>query len=111
MFKFKVIAFVVLTAVFISSAAYCQQVMNDRNIKTISGKVVKVGVEAGLISIQTKDSVMTFYIGPEAVLYWSTSQHMTSVEIKLDDPVIIQYVIAYGKNTIINLVDNKPNNW
>ncbi len=101
MFKYKVIAFVLLTAVFMSGRAYCQEA------RAASGLVTDIDVEAGVINVQTENGNMMFYLLTESNLYRS-NHHISSIEIEKNDPVKIRYVSTYGKNDIVSLVDNKP---
>ena len=105
MYKYKMVSFVLLTMVLISSQAYCQQATKERQVRTISGKVTEVDPEGWVVDVQTDNGKMTFYIEAESGLYRFT-HHMASVEIEKGDKVTIQYVYSLGKNSIIKLVDS-----
>ncbi len=110
MSKFKVIALILLTAVFISARAYCQQITKDQVTSTVTGKVTYVDPETGVLNVQTELGNVVFYIAVESELFRVTKP-MSSIEIAKDDPVIIKYISSSGKNKIISLVDNKPSSY
>jgi len=110
MFKYKRIIIVLLTMLFISVQAYCQQQSKDPQIKTIAGTVTYVDVSGSIISVQTDKGTMVFNISVESELF-RYAHHMASIEIEKGDPVIIQYKSAlFGKNDIVKLVDEKVDN-
>lgn len=107
MLKYKAIAFILLTAVFISAKAYCDEGINNKQIITVNGTVTKIDSEGSAISVQTDKWVMDFHIPVDAELLRGT-HHMASIEIEQGDPVTIRYFISSsGKNDIISLVDHK----
>ena len=117
MFKYKTILFILLTVILASGKAYCQGGILDKVIQgetkdlqtsTITGTVIYVAKESGVISVQTDMGRKMFYISVETNMYRHT-HHIASVEIYKGDPVTIQYTISSsGKNVIVKLVDNKP---
>lgn len=107
MFNYKVIAFILLSAILASSDAYSQQQMNEQQKITIEGKVTYIDPETGVLRVQTDFGMKEFYISVETEMFHKT-QPMTSIEIAKDDPIIIQYLHTPGKNVITKLVDNKP---
>jgi len=108
MLKYKVMALILLTAVFISGEAYCQEVSKDRQISTVTGTVTYVDVDSGVINLQTGSGKILFYISVESELYRFT-HHIVSIEIFRGDPVVIQYITSpSGRNTVLRLVDKKP---
>lgn len=106
MLKHKVIAFILFTAVLITTSAYCQQGPQDQQIQTISGKVTKFDIEGGVLHVKTDLGDGAFYLTAVSDLFHLT-HHMASVEITIGDPVVIQYVHSAGINKIIKLVDNR----
>ena len=116
MFKYKIIFFILLTAVLASGKAYCQEGILDKEIQgktqdlqinTVAGKVAYVGPESNVIDVRTNKGQEMFFISPESMLYRHT-HHIASLEIYKGDPVTIQYTVSSsGKNIIIKLIDNK----
>ena len=53
MFRNKLVTFILLTAVFVSGKAYCQQEIENQQMRTIVGKVIKIDVESGVINVGT----------------------------------------------------------
>ena len=102
MFKYKIIFFILLTAVLASGKAYC-----DPQISTVTGKVTYVGPENNVIDVRTNKGKEMFFISVESMLY-RRNQHITSLEIYKGDPVTIQYTVSSsGKNIVIKLIDDK----
>jgi hypothetical protein len=107
MFKYKVITFILLIALFTTAKAYCQQGVDDQQIKTIVGTVTYVDVSGNIISVQTNHGLMVFNISVESDLL-RFAHHMASIEIEKGDPVMIRYeTTPFGKNEIIKLVDQR----
>jgi len=116
MFKYKIIFFILLTAVLASGKAYCQEGILDKEIQgktqdlqisTVTGKVTYVGPANHVIDVQTDRGQEMFFISVESMLY-QHNQHITSLEIYKGDPVTIQYTVSSsGKNVIIKLIDDK----
>ena|ERR1035437_4706632 len=108
MFKYKAVILVLLAALFTPVQSYCQQAINDQQINTIAGKVTYVDPAGAVIKVKTNFGPMVFYISVESDLFQFT-HHMASVDIEKGDPVIVQYErSSIGKNTIIRLVDKRP---
>jgi hypothetical protein len=108
MFKYKLITFILLTAVLIPAKAFCQEVIKDQQVRVIAGNVTYADPAGGIINVQTDKGNMVFYISVESYLY-QHDRHMASIEIEQGDSVIIQYVrSSWGKNNILSLVDNNP---
>jgi len=102
MFKYKMIVFILLTAVIMSSQAYCK----DQKIRTMTGKVDRIDIEGGVIKVKTEHGLMVAYIVTESILLRDTDP-ISVLEVEKGDPVIIQYTSSLGHNNIISLVDNK----
>ncbi len=108
MFKYKLIAFILLSAVLASGKAYCQTEVLNPQIITVDGKVTKVDPEGGVIHVQTAEGNMLFHIHVEARLFRDTMP-IASIDIERGDPVTIQYDSSSPDRNIITLVDHQPN--
>ncbi len=53
MFRNKTITFILLTAVLVSGKAYCQEEIKDQPIRAIVGKVTKMDLDSGVVSVET----------------------------------------------------------
>jgi hypothetical protein len=106
MFKFNLMVLICIAAAVFSTEAYCQKANPNFQVTSVSGKVVRVDVESGIITLNIDDREVVFYLMDQSKMY-KTTQHMATIEIQKGDPVIIQYFTALGKNDIISLVDKK----
>ncbi len=53
MFRNKIIAFILLIAIFVSGKAYCQEEIKNQQIRTIVGKITQIDIESGVIDVET----------------------------------------------------------
>lgn len=107
MLKYKVVTFILLTALFTSAKAYCQQDIKDQQINTIIGKVTYLDVAGDIISVQTYKGTMVFNLSVGSELF-HYAHRISVIEIEKGDPVTIQYKkSSLGKNIITRLVDKK----
>jgi len=110
MFKHKVITYILLTAVLAPSGAYCQERVENQQMRTISGTITKIDTVGNIINVQTDTGEMAFSVSDHARIVRNTHD-AGLLDIKEGDPVTIQYTSAsLGKNSILRLVDNKPGN-
>jgi hypothetical protein len=53
MFKNKIVIFIFLATVLVSGKVYCQEKINNPQMKTIVGKVIRMDEESNVISVET----------------------------------------------------------
>ncbi len=53
MFRNKTITFILLTTVLVSSKSYCQEEIKNQPTRTIVGKVTKMDLDSGVVSVET----------------------------------------------------------
>jgi hypothetical protein len=99
-------AFILCVTVSILPLAIAHS-QENKDIKTIAGKVESIDREGGVISVKTDEGEMVFYIAAESQLL-RDAHHISALEIAKNDLVTIYYSTSMGRNDIINLVANQP---
>ena len=108
MLKYYVTALMLLMSIGASGQAFCQEAQITWQPRTVSGKIIKIDAESGVISVKTSHGEVVFQIVSVSNLYLST-HHMSVIELEKGDPVMIVYATVSGKNNVIRLVDNREN--
>ena len=97
---FKYFLGLILAASLSFSQGHCKAV------EFITGKIVEVDVEGGLVNVETVNGIQVFYFGPVSALYMA-AHHMSAIEIEKDDPVSIEFTRTTGKKIVLKLTDNR----
>lgn len=106
MFKYKVTVFILLTLVFMVSAAYCQEKAENRKIKVTTGTVTMVDAVGNIIEVNTVDEQIAFSVPDDANITLGTAK-IGLMDIEANDPVEIQYYSSSpGEYIAVSIVDN-----
>ena len=73
----------------------------------ISGTVVNVDAVGNIITIQTGNQKKMAFAVPDKVSITQETHDIGLMDIRIADPVAIQYSISQGKYIIVSIVDNK----
>jgi hypothetical protein len=106
MLKSKAIAFALLMVTFITTFAYSQEKVENRQIMTLVGTVIKVDFVGNAVVVKTDNGQMALSVPDDAVITQGAED--IGLEDLLDnDPVTVQYYIpSPGKYVVVTIADN-----